>query len=54
LAPPPPPRQQARPSTHRKTEEERQLADERECEGINKGEGAKSPNHTTARKPGTL
>jgi hypothetical protein len=45
LVPPPSPlfsRQVARPATHRKTEEERQLADGRE------GLGEK-PNHTTAK-----
>ena len=50
LIPHPLPRshQQSRPATHRKTEEERQYAGRRvELVG-------EEPNHTTARKPGSL
>jgi hypothetical protein len=53
LAPRPSPtplsRQSARPETQRKTEKERQLADGRRGEGV-----GEEPNHTTARKPGSL
>jgi hypothetical protein len=52
---PPPPLfyQDVRPTTHKKTEKERQLAD-----GDGRGVGGKGmgvePNHTTAKKPGPL